>query len=202
MASGFKFDDKAFQLSVAKSDFLKSAARSLAEEVFEDKKDKLIEKFENHPVTKEIDQGPDAANISGTLGGYGNLFSFIGFDYSSSPLDIVRVALSRIRLRTSSPTVQVVGNKVEISYKVIDNDVKNLAGKTPMPWESGKSWLFSIERGISGFSNYLNGLFNASRSRSGAGVQSKNPTRSGTFKNTSYFSKMYNDFVKSLGIKN
>ena len=33
--------------------------------------------FDRHPVTVEIEKGPDATNTSGTLGGVGNLFSFI-----------------------------------------------------------------------------------------------------------------------------
>ena len=35
--------------------------------------DDLIIEYENHPVTQEIDGGPSASNISGTLGGRGNL---------------------------------------------------------------------------------------------------------------------------------
>ena len=40
---------------------------------------KLLNEFETHPVTREIEGGPDATNTSGTLGGSGNLFSFLGF---------------------------------------------------------------------------------------------------------------------------
>ena len=38
---------------------------------------RLVDEFVNHPVTKEIEGGVTASNQSGTLGGYGNLFSFI-----------------------------------------------------------------------------------------------------------------------------
>ena len=44
----------------------------------------LIKQFESHPVTKEISGGSSSSNVSGTLGGYGNLFSFIGFHNNSS----------------------------------------------------------------------------------------------------------------------
>ena len=46
---------------------------------FERIKRETINEFLRHPVTKEIEAGPTAQNISGTLDGYGNLFSYIGF---------------------------------------------------------------------------------------------------------------------------
>jgi hypothetical protein len=46
----------------------------------------MIEEFQNHPVTREISAGENASNSSGLLGGYGNLFSFIGFDQGSDPI--------------------------------------------------------------------------------------------------------------------
>ena len=39
----------------------------------------LLKNFEKHPVTVEIQGGPTATNVSGTLGGIGNLFTYIGF---------------------------------------------------------------------------------------------------------------------------
>ena len=39
----------------------------------------LMKEFEEHTVTKEIEEGAGASNISSTLGGYGNLFTYIGF---------------------------------------------------------------------------------------------------------------------------
>ena len=52
---------------------LKSAVRRKVE----DEQKKLLEEFERHPVTVEISGGTSATNISGTLGGHGNLFSYI-----------------------------------------------------------------------------------------------------------------------------
>ena len=41
--------------------------------------EQMVEEFRSHPVTSELNDGPNASNTSGLLGGYGNLFSFIGF---------------------------------------------------------------------------------------------------------------------------
>ena len=38
-----------------------------------------MKEFDRHPITRELQQGPSSTNLSGTLGGTGNLFSFIGF---------------------------------------------------------------------------------------------------------------------------
>ena len=53
----------------------------------------LIAEFNAHPVTKEIEGGEGSANISGTLGGYGNLFTYIGFNDSDHPIEILRALL-------------------------------------------------------------------------------------------------------------
>jgi hypothetical protein len=46
--------------------------------------------FETHPVTKELDAGPDSPNISGTTQGYGNLFAYFGFYSGDKPTETVR----------------------------------------------------------------------------------------------------------------
>ena len=55
---------------------------------FEEIKKEMIQDFESHSVTREIEAGPGASNISSTLS-RGNSFSFIGFAvksrFSASP---------------------------------------------------------------------------------------------------------------------
>jgi hypothetical protein len=65
-----------------------------------------------------------------------------------------------------------------------------------MPWARGRSWLLGIERGISGFSFFVS---KALSGRSGGGVQSSEKVSSGTFRNTSYFSRMYSAFFRRVG---
>ena len=66
--------------------------------------------FDRHPVTKELKQGADGANISGTLGGVGNLFSFIGFYSADRPTDQVREVLKDYLIFPSQAVSNLIGN--------------------------------------------------------------------------------------------
>jgi len=72
--------------------------KEMVEREFEAIKQRMIDEFESHPVTIEIDAGENASNSSGTLGGYGNLFSFIGFQDGDDPLKEVRVKLNQTNI--------------------------------------------------------------------------------------------------------
>jgi hypothetical protein len=194
------FDERELEETFRNSKFFKELAYEKANEILEESKSQLIDEFENHPVTQELEAGPEAQNTSGLLGGYGNLFSFIGFNQGENPVNAVKNALSKIRalrggIRTSRSSKGVAEAQVRINVK----EIANISEKTPMPWEAGRSWLFAIERGISGFGQYLYGKFNSSRS--GSGVQASRSIRSGAFVRTSYFSKMYSNFLKRIGLK-
>ena len=62
----------------------------------------MVEEFVQHPVTQEINAGPTAGNISGTLGGVGNLFAFLGFEKNSNP------TLNILDILNKSPRVSKV----------------------------------------------------------------------------------------------
>ena len=72
--------------------------------------------FDRHPVTRELKQGPDGANISGTLGGIGNLFSFIGFYSSDKPTDLVREVLKGY-LNIMGTQTKIQGRRGVSSYR-------------------------------------------------------------------------------------
>lgn len=155
----------------------------------------LIQEFDAHPVTKEIDAGPTSSNSSGTLGGYGNLFSFIGFPFSSRPTQIVRDLLRTIKTGDIEKT-RSSANAVNVEVKINMPTKEAFAAATPLPFEGGRSWLYGIETGISGFGNYF--FKKWKQSRSGAAFQNKKRIRSGGFKNTSYFSSMLVAFTKRI----
>ena len=144
-------------------------------------KAEMIKDFLSLPVTREIMAGPTSSNISGTLGGYGNLFSFIGFQKGSNPIDPIINLLNQTTYDISrvSPRGQI---KLTITMPS-SNDIFNA---TPVPWAPGLSWAQRIETGMPGLGSYLNK--SSSSSRSGTGVQSGKKARAGKFLNSKYIS--------------
>ena len=91
----------------------------------------MLAEFDNHPITKEIKSGPRTNNSSGTLGGVGNLFSYIGFNQGQSPTREVRKILeSSTRLVGLRKT-----EKGEVGFQImIDLPSKEeIAQASPVP---------------------------------------------------------------------
>ena len=149
----------------------------------------MIKDFLNLPVTKEIMAGPTASNISGTLNGYGNLFSFIGFPKGTDPIAPI---LSLLNQTTYNISRASVAGQIKINITLPSKG--QIFQVTPMPWASGISWAQRIETGMSGLGEYLNTKSNTSRS--GTGLQSGNKTRGGRFMNTRYISYFINKWQK------
>lgn len=188
------FDIKKLRMNVGSFAEIKNAALELAESKLQDDKNYLLDEFNNHPVTKEIEAGSNSANSSMTLGGYGNLFSFIGFEYGQSPTDIVKQMINKIRLiKKSYSKVSKKGS--EISFSVLAPRIQDFEKNTPMPWSPGRSWLAGIEKGISGFGYYIAKKLSG---RSEGGLQTDDKLRAGSFRNVSYFSRMYLNFFQRL----
>lgn len=166
--------------------------RSSIEEQFDKIKQKYIEEFLNHPVTQEIKGGISANNISGTLNGITNLYSFIGFDEGTDPIKPIEDLLQKSNYR-------IIFNNNSIDSTIIFDipTAAQIFSVTPMPWAIGRSWARGIESGISGLGYYLKKKKN---SRSGFGIQSStNQVRVGaSYKNTKYISDLINRFNKEL----
>lgn len=180
--------DEIFNSIVAR----KLVKEKVQEEIIKNK-NIFITEFESHPVTQEIRGGENASNSSGTLGGYGNLFSFIGFNKGSDPISPVINLINKINV------LDVKFSKDEFIVKILIPSKNDFGTVTKMPWESGRSWLLDIERGISGLGAYLYRKY--SKSRSGYGLQSNFNYKSTTFRNTSYFSFIYKKFLTRIGAK-
>lgn len=153
-------------------------------------KEEIIEEFNNHPVTIEIEGGISASNISGTLNGLTNLYSYIGFEAGYDPIFPIRKELEKINI-----TYVTLNNGTQV-YKIDFPSAENIFKITPMPWAEGRSWARGIEQGISGIGYYLKISRN---SRSGLGIQSQKQVRSGfRFKNTKYISALINKYKQKI----
>ena len=166
---------------------------SVEESVEKSRKEMLMD-FEQHPVTKEIDAGPNSSNLSGTLNGYGNLFSFIGFQKGSSPTSVVKNTLSKpIKLKVKKALFRRGKFVVETDFP----NKEEIENSAQIPWATGLSWMKGIEKGISGLGQFLYKSKGSSVSRSGKGIQTKaNLNRK--FVTTTYFSKIYKDFINRI----
>jgi hypothetical protein len=172
-----------------KEDFDKKIERS-----FNNIKAEMIRELMNHPITKEIQQGSASLNSSGTLSGYGNLFTFIGFESGSSPIDAIKREFDKtvIRFRTLTDDGPIWN-----IYLPAPEDIWDV---TPMPWAEGRSWAKGIETGISGVGWYLyNQKKNYPQSRSGPAIQVKSKSSSKVrFKNVKYISDILNRYEKKF----
>jgi hypothetical protein len=160
---------------------------------FNNIKSAMITELMNHPITKEI-QEETGSNSSGTLGGYGNLFSFIGFDAGSAPIDAIKQEFEKtvIQFRQLSDDGPI--------WNIYMPTPDDIWAVTPMPWAEGRSWAKGIETGISGIGYYL---FNSDReyssSRSGTAIQVKSKITSKVrFKNVKYISDILKRYEKKF----
>jgi len=184
-----KFELDKFLAPSAKPEVTKMIRRS-----FQNKKNQMIAELLNHPVTVEIKGGIDSQNISGTLGGgSANLYSFIGFESGTDPIDpIVDFLQKSIQIKFTRTGARFLMYTVEIP------EPKEIFDITPMPWATGRSWAKGIESGISGLGYYLRK--ESRTSRSGIGIQSPRKVRKkgSQFKNTKYITSLINKYKKEF----
>ena len=205
MATTFKIRINKKQLNkTLKSTLSKKKARDLAYQEAvkkgdEAKKETLL-KFNSHPVTQEIEAGPSAPNISGTVNPEGNLFSFIGFTAGSNPIDVLRQYMkSRGRVYKNSKMIKGE-NRINYVFRVEGPDKTVVENLTPLPFEKGLSWVRGIEKGISNIGNYIFRETNTGKSEQGIQAKgNKKPARPAAFfKPTTYFSSIIDSFKESL----
>ena len=171
------------------------AIRGLIDPKIQERQSELIKEFEAHPITIELDAGPRASNTSGTLGGYGNLFSFIGFSSGDNPTQIISKIFSekikfKVRRKNNS-------GKYQITFFI--PSIEEIYGLTPIPWMAGKSWARSIEEGgLTNLGQYLFSSTGFDSSTSGTGIQAKNRSSGVSFKRMPYVGKLIKDFKQKL----
>jgi len=171
---------------------IESRADKIIKEKVKNASDIFIKEFEDHPISREIDGGENASNISGTLSGRGNLFSFIGFNKGDSPIKNLKVFIER-----QFNFKKTRKDKKSITYQISYPNLEKIKSQTPMPWEGGRSWVYGVENGISGLSQYLYKKF-ISASRSSTGIQSKKNAKAFNYKPAKYLTEIINNFKRNL----
>lgn len=175
---------------VLASNKLQKQADAFVQKKIEKAKENFLENFDNHPVSQELKGKSSSKNISNTLGGNGNLFTFIGFEKGSDPIEELRaIIINQFNFKRNK-------SAKNIEYKISYPTIEKVREKTPMPWENGRSWVEGIEKGISGLSYYL--FKKSQRSRSGNGLQTKNEINSASFNRTKFLSELIDKFRKDI----
>ena len=171
------------------------AIRGLIDPKIKERQSELIKTFEVHPITIELDAGPRASNISGTLGGYGNLFSFIGFSSGDEPTQIIsKIFGEKIKFK-----VKRKNNSGRYQITFFIPSIEEIYGLTPIPWMTGKSWAKSIEEGgLTNLGQYLFSSTGFDDSSSGTGIQAKNRSSGVSFNRMPYVGKLVKDFKQKL----
>jgi hypothetical protein len=176
-------------------------AREKTKAIFENAKEAYMDEFEKHKITQELEAGPNASNASGTLGGYGNLFSFMGFSSGSeNPISKLRRILENgFEFKKESRSNKASGIR-KFHFSFPDKDYLESKTSLSLKFETGRNWVIALERGISGFSNYMHKRFPAGRS--GMGLQigrtiSKGRTRS-SYSPTPYRTLFEQRFTKEI----
>lgn len=188
-------DYNSIRNKIQKINRVKKEIDSIVSSKFQNAKEKMINDFDSHPITQEIKSGPNGSNQSNTLGGVGNLFSYIGFTDGSQPTDQVKNILEN-EVKISKGELVLQNSKIKIKYKINYPSENEISQKTPLPFENGRSWVTGMERGISGFGNYIYKVF--SKGRSKMGLQSKNKIRGASFRPRMYWSEIAKNFLDNV----
>lgn len=188
MADTFEIDLKR---AISSNKEYQAEVRARVKEQFEERKTQLIENFENHPVTQEI-SNPNSTNISNTLGGYGNLYGFLGFEEDNPTLPVKEILSKKTKVNAVSI------KKEEVTLKFTVPDLEDFDSVAALQWDT-KNWVKGIEKGISGFQSFMA----KAAGRSGKGIQIKGKVKPFTgganrFQNTKYMTDLINKFKSSL----
>ena len=184
---------KKIDMAIANSSQIRAMAMTKAFGIFSRLKRSMLKEFDRHPITMEIDAGPSAENITNTLGGYGNLFSFIGFEAGDNPTERLREILE-----IGTTLQQTIYRQGVWYFRVHLPDRASIEQASQMPWEPGNSWAYAVERYISGLSFYLYKAW--AGSRSGAGIQLPYEyLEDATFSGQPYITEILQHFREKVG---
>lgn len=199
-------------IATTNSNSLQNLAYGTALSKLRDRKEGLIENFNNHGVTKEILAGATAATSYLPVG---NLNSFIGFYEGDAQKDvdkIVAILNQGIKVRKGAASVKRTRNSAIFGFAVESPSLKSIWDATKYPQGNQNvsrdgSWADDLEtRGIVGLEFYIYkaaGGFYQSRSGPAVQVPEKNgikrkKIRTGSMGAVPYIRELINNFVNSM----
>jgi len=169
---------------------IKNAVNEMAQKVFLRAHGALLREFSTHSITEELKAGPTASNTSNTLGGYGNLSSFLGFFSSQNPTEELHALLNKISMKKVTRRGNVVYFRIDLPEK------QEIIAATRMNWGSGTSWAYAVENGeFNGDEALSHFVFKTwSGSRSKQGFQAAGEYTSENFSPKPYITELLNNF--------
>ncbi len=182
-----KIQEKVFSSGGSKQKILEAAEIKIRRKVNLAKKI-LLQKVREHIVSKELKGGALANNDSGTLGGYGNLFSFIGFSANSNPVDDLISFLDEGIDIIKNPNITRAG---KINFSIGIPTKSDFDAALSLPWEYGRSWPHAIENGIGNLGHFLSRL---NEGRSLGGIQVKNELSNRSFSPIDFITPILKEF--------
>lgn len=185
---------KIFEQKIDSDQRIANMVDNVVKEKFEKNKNLLLSEFNNHKITVELKNGPNASNISDTLGGYGNLFSFLGFFSSKSPTKELETLLSNMSIRKTTRRGKV------FYYRINLPTPSEVAQATKMDWGSGTSWAYAVENGNfngdAALGHYIYKTWIKGRSKTG--VQIKYDYNKKEFSPKQYLTPIFENFQKRI----
>lgn len=159
----------------------------------------MLEEFDNHIVTQELNNDTNPSEIVSK----GTLRSFIGFKPTETPAPDLREYLRENVKMNKTPEINKTKQNIVYNFKVKSPSKQDINSNdifsTPDRW-STRSWIDIVENGINNIIRYIynSGGF-GEKSRSGTGLQLK----SGEVKNVASFNpvKYVSEILKNFTAK-
>lgn len=183
---------------IAQNPDIDKITQKVANQTFKEEKERLMDLIDKHRISQELNEGvKGSSNIAALDDVEGDLYSFLGFPDGFDPVENLKKTVSRQVRLDSNKLRNKTRRKV---YFIIVPSLDDVAVQTPMKYLSGRSWLSSIEEGISGLSHYISRTFaegskkfkktNFEKSRSGGGLQVKGIIRKKYYRPQKYYTNI------------
>lgn len=155
----------------------------------------FLTKFMEHEVTQDILNGMTNPKHNGLISPapYGNLYSFLGFEYPTNPIfkiynffeENIDFQYTLMGFFNMQMTITIPSR--EEVFAISDD----------LPWADGAKWPEKVELGIPGIGYYFS---IPGYGRSKGGFQRPDKIRGGRWKNRKYISALIRDFEKQANL--